>query len=845
MAGNRFPHLTGATDFPHASTIDVYRYENTFDYNRWPSNVELTLCNVPWCGDYENTVKFEDDAARDAWFDGLPDTETIALDTMRHILPEQSIKLPVPIGVMQHFNYLMVKMPRFTSDGEPIEHADGTWKERYFYFVDNAVERAGSTTECVLRCDYWTTYINDLTFDYAMLARGHAPVAATDVADYLREPISNSEYLLAPDVTFADARIAKSGAEHVYNRSKAEQWFVLLSNVRLTDQDDWGTLSEPKTPAGTMCEAQTVPAPHPIAVDVDDARSFVEDIAATAPQFLETVKGAFFIDKSLTFLASEHEFCGHKCWYLSASQESAPLLDITQDDFGYPVQARGFAKLYTSPYAHIEVSDMSGKTRMRVRVEDTTGSLTLLSKASLAFPWIAIDAGLAGVGGEMREVVFANNGTGRYAFQGVLGEYAARLDVPVFSISQSAASYANYKSDYDRAQARLSADNALASALASNATANTNAVNAADTANTNAVNSANTARTNASNSASNIVSNNAVAVAANSSKTSTSNAAAFEGVGYANDHQDTGVTFDINSMSASYLAERDGLAVAATNNDMRAATSVIGGIASTVGSLATGDIAGAISGVSSLAGSGVSWATTNASIAVSQSNAETIYQASVAAAHGKTTSSQSASSNATAVQTTAASALTAIDNNASTSIASNNASLINTNAENTRDTAVGNANRTESTAVANANRTKATADANARRAHDTAIAAIAARLNQAGVDAPREFGERRAGETAVTRPLGIVAQVVTQPDGAIMQAAAQFARYGYRLDQQWRIERLQVMRHFTYWECPEVWCAGDGNAVEVAQQAVKDIMERGVTVWSVPEEIGRVSVYDN
>lgn len=820
MAGNRFPHLDGATDFPHASTIDVYRYENTFDYNRWPSNVELTLCNVPWCGDYENVVKFEDDAARDAWFDGLADTETIALDTMRHVVPEQSIKLPVPIGVVQHFNYLMVKMPRFTSDGSPIEHADGTWKSRYFYFVDNAVERAGSTTECILRCDYWTTYINDLTFDYAMLSRGHAPVAETSVTDYLRDPISNSGYLLAPDVTFSDARIAKSGAEHVYNRSKVEQWFVLLSNVRLTDQDQWGDLSEPKVPAGTMCEAQTVPAPHPIAVDVDDARSFVEDIAATAPQFLETVKGAFFIDKSLTFLASEHEFCGHRCWYLSASQESAPLLDITQDDFGYPAQARDFAKLYTSPYAHIEVSDMSGKTRMRVRVEDTTGSLTLLSKASLAFPWIAIDAGLAGVGGEMREVVFANNGTGRYAFQGVLGEYAARLDVPVFSISQSAASYANYKSDYERAQARLAADNALASALASNATANANAIRSADAA-----------QSAANNSADAIVADNAANVAANSAITSYTTDTNLQIQVLANEKLNNDANSDINASYAVTLGENLAVALSAANNQ----ASMAGSAVQAVGSLGLAETpGGAWAAVGAVSGAAASIAMTGVSSTVSQSNNEYMRSVAETNTREKLLYALQYSSAATVGNNNIQTYNTQQRNAASTTVAGNDAATMRENAAVIRNAT-----------VTNANATKATADANANRAHDTAIAAIAARLNQAGVAAPLEFGERRAGETAVTRPLGIVAQVVTQPDGAIMQTASQFARYGYRLDQQWRIERLQVMRHFTYWECPEVWCAGDGNAVEVAQQAIKDIMERGVTVWSIPEEIGKVSVYDN
>ena len=42
-----------------------------------------------------------------------------------------------------------------------------------------------------------------------------------------------------------------------------------------------------------------------------------------------------------------------------------------------------------------------------------------------------------------------------------------------------------------------------------------------------------------------------------------------------------------------------------------------------------------------------------------------------------------------------------------------------------------------------------------------------------------------------------------------------------------------------------MWCSGNGNALEAAQGAIKDILIRGVTVWSKPEEIGRVSIYDN
>lgn len=819
----RFPHLGGATDFPHASTIDVYKYENRFEYNRWPSNVELTLCNVPWCGDYENVVKFADDATRDEWFDGLEDTETIVLDTMRHVVPEQSVKVPVPIGVMQHFNYLMVKMPRFTSDDRPLEYADGTWKSRYFYFIDNAVERAGSTTECVLRCDYWTTYINDLTFDYAMLARGHAPVAATDVDAYLSDPISNASLLLAPDVTFGNARIVRENASVLYNGDQDEQLFVMVSAAAL--RGDWGSASRPEVPAYTMTIAQHVPSPYAYAVRTADAQGLVNHIALNLPQFLMTVKCAFFVSSRLVSVSSRIDVGGYDVMSLGTSGiVTDDLLDLDRASFGYPDEAAGYAKLYTYPYARIEVSDPEGRT-VEVRIEDTGGKLSVKSKASLIFPWIGIDCNLMGSGGADGTEYFYNLSSARFpwSYQGRIAETQIRLDIPTFAITQPASSYANYTSDYDRTQARLAADNALASALASNATANTNAAN-----------SANTAETNANNSAANIVANNAVAVAASSNKTARTNSAASQGTGFSQNHIRSMTALDVNSMSASYLAEKDGLAVAATNNDTNATASAIGGVVATVGSLASGNIGGVVSGIGSIANAGVSWATTNASIAVSQSNADTIYQASIAAANGKALGSISNSENNNVVQTTAATDLTEIDNSASTSMASNNAGLINTNAANTRATAVGNANRT-----------KATADANANRVHDTAVAAIQARLDQASVDAPMEFGQRSNGEHAVTKPVGLVAQVVTQPDGAIMQAASQFARYGYALNQQWRITDLQVMRHFTYWECPEVWCAGDGNAVEVAQQAVKDIMERGVTVWSVPEEIGRVSVYDN
>lgn len=816
----RFPHLDGATDFPHASTIDVYKYENRFEYNRWPSNVELTLCNVPWCGDYENVVKFADDAARDAWFDNLADTETIVLDTMRHVVPEQSVKVPVPIGVMQHFNYLMVKMPRFTSDDRPLEYADGTWKSRYFYFIDNAVERAGSTTECVLRCDYWTTYINDLAFDYAMLARGHAPVAATDVDAYLSDPISNSSLLLAPDVTFGDARIVRENASVLYNGDRDEQLFVMVSAAAL--RGDWGSASRPEVPAYTMTITQHVPAPYAYAVRAEDAQGLVNHIALNLPQFFMTVKCAFFVSSRLVSVSSRIDVGGYDVMSLGTSGiVTDDLLDLDRESFGYPDEAAGYAKLYTYPYARIEVADPEGRT-VEVRVEDTGGKLSVKSKASLIFPWIGIDCNLMGSGGADGTEYFYNLSSARFpwSYQGRISETQIRLDIPTFAITQPASSHANYTSDYDRTQARLAADNALASALASNATANANAIRSADAA-----------QSAANNSADAIVADNAANVAANSAITSYTTDTNLQIQVIANEKLNNDANSDINASYAVTLGENLAVALSAANNQ----ASMAGSAVQAVGSLGLAETpGGAWAAIGAASGAAASIAMTGVSSTVSQSNNEYLRSVAETNTREKLLYALQYSSAATVGNNNIQTYNTQQRNAASTTVAGNDASTMRENAAVIRNAA-----------VTNANATKATADANANRAHDTAVSAIQARLDQASVAAPMEFGQRSNGEHAVTKPVGLVAQVVTQPDGAIMQAASQFARYGYALNQQWRITELQVMRHFTYWECPEVWCAVDGNAVEVAQQAIKDIMERGVTVWSVPEEIGKVSVYDN
>ena len=484
---------------------------------------------------------------------------------------------------------------------------------------------------------------------------------------------------------------------------------------------------------------------------------------------------------------------------LSAVQKIEPFLKPGVADFGYPEQAAGFAKLYTYPYAAIRIGDERGHTST-VRIEDLgADGIQLASAVNLVMPYISIDARLLGIAGATDSLTFQTIEGRTYSYGGAWGEYLKSWNLPVMQVSQSAASRAAYTTVYNRAHARLAADNALASALASNATANTNA----------------------NNSAKNITDNNAINTAANTAVTKNANDWALTGASASNKKLSADCNADNAASTAMTGLQNDVVAITTANNNAAA-------IASTAGAIVTGGLTGgpagatsaAIGGVSDLA---VSIPSANAAAAISQSSNSAAVSVAQTNALQKTLNAANYTAAVWGVQNNASTSATTLRNEASTKVAANNSAVMSTNAANT----------------------KATGDANANRAYATAIDAISAGLNQAGVAAPAQFGAGANGQSSATAPRALFAQVVTQRECDIMNAASAFARYGYALMREFSMERMQVMRHFTYWKCAEVWCSGNGNALEGAQGAIKDILIRGVTVWSEPEEIGRVSIYDN
>lgn len=325
-------------------------------------------------------------------------------------------------------------------------------------------------------------------------------------------------------------------------------------------------------------------------------------------------------------------------------------------------------------------------------------------------------------------------------------------------------------------------------------------------------NDADTAQTNAGNSSSNITSNNAVVVAANNSLLSYSQQAALRGATLSNTKLESDQTSDLGMSSASYAADQAAIGVAMSNNDVSAVTGTVASLASGIASAATGSVSnGLTSAIMGVANSATSWLTSNASLGVSQSNSEALYTAAYQQASSKTLHATTYNTQGTTLKNSNASDNNTVTNNAMTSTASNNASLITTNASNT---------------------------------HANAVTAITNSINEAALQAPRSFGSYANGEQAAVRPIGLSINVITESPSAIAQAGAQFARYGYALNQQWQWSTWNTRPHFTYWKCADVWAQAPGRIPESGAMALRDMLHNGVTAWRDPDEIGQVSIYE-
>ncbi len=635
----QFPHLSD-TRFPNLNTVNVYDFRNEFDYTRWSEKTKIKLCNVIWNSDYADVVKFDTNEERDEWFDSLTNIYTLDLETSARVVPEGFVKLPIPYDVMARYNYLFLDMPIATSTGNKIDYETDSGVKRWYFFIDRIVYLSPNATQVYVVPDVWTIYQNDIDIRYMLLERGHAPVSVSDTDEYLANPIANNDYLLAPDVSFDNAGITRSanfvpfgnGKKYVCIASTcAPEQISSLGTVTIdpsyapfgypsysdidaryghqleVDGFSIGTglnFSNARTPAkaGHSNNNRIANNLSVYAIEASECYgngTFFEDVISQCPQFLNTVQACFVVDNACLTLGTRYTIAGHSLYRCVGAEGHVLTKQLRKTDFGYPSRYERFAKLYTSPYAQLEITDNDGNT-FTVNIEETS-VLNVESVVSVAYPYINMRVFVDGIGGTgsksytwrdlndtITQLEMPNSDWFKYCFDWKIPTFSLFMDGEtayqlnsfnrsiVQGINNALVSYHNSmrtaNTAYENAcdTANIAYTNTAASALTnrdnsyrSADTAKTNADNSADTAHVNAYNSANTGKTNADNSADTAKTN-----ANNLASTAKTNADSSASIakGNANRIATTNKTNTYNSAQTAYDVV-DNTATCQTNNN--------------------------------------------------------------------------------------------------------------------------------------------------------------------------------------------------------------------------------------------------------------------------------------
>lgn len=853
-----YPHIRD-TVYPDLDTVDVYKIENKFDYSRWGVGTQVKLCNVRYNGDYKDVVKFAGDSERDTYFDNLAG-RVVVLQTAFQQAPKDAIKIPLPYDTAIRYNYLFIDVPIPTTDAQPVDYANvDIAVKRYYYFIADIEQLAPNTSKVNIMLDVWTTYINDISIPYMMLERGHAPVAAVDTDSFLADPSSHSDLLLAPDVNYGDIGTTSYRNFHpIGNGHKLVCFMTTYSYTQITGftagadlptgndasyADETGRsgyrmevngynygmggvdFSE-STPVPVQAYdvnyQEDVPSLFCYGVACEDAASFFSYLSRRCPQIMESVTGCFVLGEDVATVYDPFNFNGITLYKLKP-RTLAFGLHLAKNMFGYPRVYERYTKLFTYPYAQLEISDNDNHT-FTIRIEDICNSSHLETVLNLAAPYlhyqtIALD--IAGYGNSQDYIWSRIDGVQKSidAPFASFEEYMIEWDIPVYALYERG--YDDYRLHHFW-QMQLTHDNAITNYRAAQRNVNTTDANTHDTNATNVTNTANSQNT--------IVNNNNVAIAAAVANQSESQNCTAYNIQNIHAQQDANYTSDCDLMDQTTEANNDyaKLQTIATNtqNAQNAAEGALssalhGDILSTVFSVGNG-ITGNLS-TNMMYQAGVHLAALTNSLTQIQ-----MYEHKYNAQEVEATNFGNTSYMARTIMSNS--------NTAQTTQVNNNRTTTNTNANNTANTSNANADYTRhSQFLANAAQMTL---AQRGQIFDYRGQEFAGQI-QRGVyanDPKLDVQQRR----------GIAVRVKTQRQSDIAQAAAQFARFGYNLNQVWDMSQgLTLMKNFTYWQASDIWVVDDKGTPNTVQLNLQDIFTTGVTVWDDPDKIGAVSVYDN
>ena len=864
MTLERFPHLQNANQWPGLSTVDPFGLQVTFDPYLWGPEVSIHLCRTRLDMTYRNVGGWETAAERDAWFDSVSD-QSVRLDTEMHILPGTEIKLPFAFEVLNHYNQIFIDFP-------PTPTTDGsTESTRFYYFIYDVEYRSPSSTACKIVVDEWSTHLFDIELEYIALERGHAPMAEISADEYLENPQERCELLSTPDENFGGtAERLRYTARDVINAGP-HYLVITMTSDPTQDPGEYGHRENWRTPSTNNFRVQGAMSPAVFAIEPGDVTIMLDRMNARAPQLLPTIQAVFLIPKRLVTVDGEFSFMDITCRTVAPIQRVDDLMELSVDKFGYPARYRDIAKLYTAPYAWIEIVDESGR-RQVVAIEETTGQLRVSVIASILAPFLGVDAYVTDIGSDgSTQITWDNMTEHTFAAYGDWTRTLHHWNVPTYIVLQNAIRTFDWTQHWQRVQANetnskaydLSIDvnnlnyalrgatlDRQAARLSQKQANDRTQLSMSQNADASAVTLGNQRMTDEVNYDVQLslrlqdMNTQAIALAQSQASANAilSSTEAIISAGQSNAYRDfvhtqgsyqtANAIFDTarsfmqapSNMMAGLETGGDIGMAAAFGSSMLDTTQSAVNIEATMQTAAYNDNAAEASVAMSqlqLQGARMNYSQINASYTLQMSNNIDASRATIDNAHHKSWIAQQFARDSYTLKA--------------------NLQQNSLSTQQSYETAISNGDI--GLARSQAASTKGMSDRSALQRKQIQDEGLANAYRAARLGSPQAVTQMTGSAANYTRPQVLMSCIKTQDAGAIATAGDMFLRYGYRFGgRQWAVRTLTPMGHFSYWKGE----AQIGSSVnEVTKGVISRIFGEGVFVWTDPRDIGITSIYDN
>lgn len=855
-----------------------------------------------------NVVYFETKEKRDEWFNSIPDNQCFRWETkFKELHNDGSIVVPLPFDVVANYNYLFVEYNLFANDNSMLEYETKTGVRKWCYFIRNVEFVAPNTSRLELMQDNWQTFIYDFNLTGMILERGHAPMFKTKTDTYLKNPIENNEDLLSEDVNFGELQKVTHTSTTTLNSSNMKACIATSANILFSwsDQVPTATLNLSSGVPTTQIFCCDVNNLYNVITHLEGQipqfKQTIKAIFFISSDFL-TIGQSFQIgDYTCNVVTSNTNQINKTLYNFNKNDWSydTKYKDIAKL-YTFPYSAIEVTN-ENGKTTLIKIEDTNSKLSIDVVANLVYPTLNLQS----VIKGVGGDNSVSIKFRNVTEKTF--NSCGRWyeyindwkipTFSVYLDSYtqymySTRFDRKQESLNAETAKTNSINSatnsrNVSKRSAKSGYDNQVQDAKVNkeNSERNynntkSNADSQASTTQTTTKRSSDATKTCEYKGAENVINNATAQTTANDTSCAKGNESSTSDCNLSNSLQvalqawDSGFTYD--TVNAENDASIQTAAVSAAGSVINGA---VGGAVSGAAAGPVGAVAGAVGG---LVSGGISAATTGLTTAIATNLAQTQADLTVAVSQNKLTSStlnntertntannaRSGQKDATnlAISTSANNTASAQKENANTmnnannsnaddiynmqvaiNVANKNTEENNTNAtyNNVANEETGTAKRTLDTTNSNADDTYNTAISNANNTYNNALSKINNDIKQSKLKEPYEYGLVANNENATTKPQCLWTNIITQSKSAIKQAGDEFLRYGYRLDQQWDFDgNWNVGKYFTYWKLRDYWVQGN-TLQDYYQDALRFFLMGGVTVWSKPEYIGAVSIYDN